>query len=229
MKRKYTGILIFVGVFVAVIGLQELGIIPNLQMPTANSWFFIIFSLIVPAGVMILSWWLGKTEVAIGATIIFLAYGLLTIFQLGVLSGNWAGMYGFPTLLTIGCGFLVYVSARIKIFDYGLWLYLGFLPVILLALIAPSIFSVSNFAIVILIPGLITIPTAILLLRKKGGMLAISVMMIALAFPMKFAPTYLSWLSMYIEVGGFILLGMYLSTIYWANRLEKHPTDKALD
>jgi len=226
MKRfRLTGLLIFAGVFVLVIGLQELGWIPNISMPSASSWIFLALNLVVPAGVMILSWWLLKVEIGIGTSVIFIAYTIFVLFQLGVLSGNWAGIYGFPLLLTVGCGILLYASRKVLMQDYGLWLYGGFLGVIVFALIAPSIFTTSKYAIVALVPGLISIPVAFMLVSKKGGLLAVSALMIALSFTLRIAPDWIRWLSEFIEVGGFIVLGIFLAGSYWANRREL-PEDK---
>jgi len=219
MKRfKFSGILVFVVVFVLMIVLQEMGIISSLSISSSISWIFVLFNAIVPAGAMILAWWVSGIDIAIGATIIFIAYIFFVLTKLGMLSGSWGLTIAFPILIAIGCGCLVYSARRIRMNDYGLLLYLGYIPVIMMALITPGTINVSGYLSVVLLPGLITIPTAIMLSYRKGGLLAISAMMIGLSVPIQWSTRWLSWSSMYIEVGGFVVFGLYLASQYWVSR-----------
>jgi hypothetical protein len=219
MKRfKFSGILVFVVVFVLMIALQEMGIISSLSISSSISWIFVSFNVIVPAGAMILAWWVSGIDIAIGATIIFIAYIFFVFTKLGMLSGSWGLTIAFPIIIAIGCGCLVYSARRIRMNDYGLFLYLGYAPVIMMALITPGIINVSGYLSVVLLPGLITIPTAIMLSYRKGGLLAISAMMIGLSVPIQWSTHWFSWSSMYIEVGGFVVFGLYLASQYWVSR-----------
>lgn len=228
-KFKFTGILVFVGVFVLMIALQEMGVVSSFSISSSISWIFILLNVIVPAGAMALAWWVSEVDVGIGSTIIFTAYVFYVLTRLGILSGSWGLTFAFPILLALGCGYLVYNGRKVDMTDYGMWLYLGFVPVILMALITPSVITASGYLSVSLLPGLITIPTAIMLIYRKGGMLAISATMIALSRPIYFAPEWLSWSSMYIEIGGFIILGLYLANQYWANRKASSQGNESLE
>jgi len=222
---KYKGILVFAFVFVLVIGLQELGILPDLSMPTGNEWFFHVFGILMPTFVAVFAWWKRVTLVGISTTIIFSAYLLKLLYALGLTSGSWVIQYAFPLLLAVGLIILLYYSYQIQIHKNLVpWTYVCWVVLVVPALYLPQTITFYPYHLAMWAPTLVAIPALIILsFNGRGGLAAVSVVVFSVFFPLS---VYIGFVSQILEVLGFLLLGFHLAGIHWANRESEDPPQK---
>lgn len=213
---KYKGILIFAFVFVLVIGLQELGVLPDVSMPTGNEWFFHVFGILMPAFVAVFAWIKKVILVGISTTVIFFAYLLKLFFALGLTSGSWVIQYAFPLMLAVGLIVLLYYSYLITIHEKLVpWTYICWIALVVPALYLPQTITFYPYHLAMWAPVLLLIPALIILsFNKRGGLAAVSVVVLSVFFPLS---VYISLVSQILEVLGFLLLGFHLAGIHWAN------------